>query len=385
MVACKQYYTTVCGFCKVFGAFSENAHISHRSVGVLKTVPIPYNAAKIRRDGWQPMERSIEPMMIYETGIEHYTPGFLPEGMGVTDGAEWMRSRSGLERAMQCRTVLEGTVLLCDNQCTLWVDLGCMRGMMTREEVQLCPDGETVRDIAVITRVGKCVSFVVIGFAYTENGEEVAVLSRREAQRRCRAEFLDRLQAGDVIRAKVTHLEPFGAFVDVGCGIVSMLSIDSISVSRISHPGERFSPGMPIWVVIRSIIPGGRICVSHKELLGTWEENAAAFSPGQTVTGIVRSIESYGVFVELTPNLAGLAEYKENLCVGQRAAVYIKSMIASRMKVKLVFIDTYRGEGVSGGLQYYLPKSCNAAGIPHLDRWQYSPHGAEKCVESIFD
>ena len=323
--------------------------------------------------------------MIYETRIEHYTPGFLPEGMGVTDGAEWMRSRSGLERAMQCRTVLEGTVLLCDNQCTLWVDLGCMRGMMTREEVQLCPDGETVRDIAVITRVGKCVSFVVIGFAYTENGEEVAVLSRREAQRRCRAEFLDRLQAGDVIRAKVTHLEPFGAFVDVGCGIVSMLSIDSISVSRISHPGERFSPGMPIWVVIRSIIPGGRICVSHKELLGTWEENAAAFSPGQTVTGIVRSIESYGVFVELTPNLAGLAEYKENLCVGQRAAVYIKSMIASRMKVKLVFIDTYRGEGVSGGLQYYLPKACNAAGIPHLDRWQYSPHGAEKCVESIFD
>jgi len=330
------------------------------------------------------MERSIEPM-IYNTTETEYAPGFLPEGMGMTDTEELTRTRGELERAMQMRMILEGTVLLCDNQCTLWVDLGCMRGRMAREEVQLCPDGEEVRDIAVITRVGKCISFVVMGFAYTESGEEVAVLSRREAQRRCRAEFLDRLYPGDVIRAKVTHLEPFGAFVDVGCGIVSMLSIDSISVSRISHPNERFSPGMPIWVVIRSITPGGRICVSHKELLGTWEENAAAFSPGQTVTGIVRSIESYGVFVELTPNLAGLAEYKENLCVGQRAAVFIKSMIPSRMKVKLVFIDTYRGDGISGGLQYYLPETCNAAGIAHLDRWRYSPRGAEKCVESVFD
>lgn len=329
-------------------------------------------------------KRSIEQMMITDTKELEYAPGFLPEGMGVSENGEWSRTRSGLERAIQTRTILEGTVLLCDNQCTLWVDLGCMRGIMTRDEVQLCQDGETVRDIAVITRVGKCISFVVIGFAYTETGEEVAVLSRREAQRRCRAEFLDRLRAGDVIRAKVTHLEPFGAFVDVGCGIVSMLSIDSISVSRISHPSERFTPGMPIWVIIRSVVPFGRICISHRELLGTWEENAAAFSPGQTVTGIVRSIESYGVFVELTPNLAGLAEYKENLCVGQRAAVYIKSMIPSRMKVKLVFIDTYRGTGVSGGLRYYLPASCGAQGILHLDRWQYSPCGAEKCVETVF-
>ncbi len=341
----------------------------------------------MRKKGWQPMElkRSIEPMTISETKEAAYAPPFFPEGMSVSENGEWTRSRGGLERAMQTRTVLEGTVLLCDNQCTLWIDLGCMRGMMTREEVQLCADGETVRDIAVITRVGKCISFVVIGFAYTEDGEEVAVLSRREAQRRCRQEFLDRLQAGDVIRAKVTHLEPFGAFVDVGCGIVSMLSLDSISVSRISHPNERFTLGMPIWVVIKSVVPFGRICVTHKELLGTWEENAASFCPGQTVTGIVRSIESYGVFVELTPNLAGLAEYKEHLAVGQRAAVYIKSMIPSRMKVKLVFIDTYRGGGGSLELHYYLPQTCGAFGIPHLDHWQYSPHGAEKCVETVFD
>ena len=101
------------------------------------------------------MERSIEPMMISDIKETEYAPPFLPEGMSGSENGEWTRSRGGLERAMQTRTILESTVLLCDNQCTLWMDLGCMRGMMTRDEVQLCPDGEAVRDIAGITRGGK--------------------------------------------------------------------------------------------------------------------------------------------------------------------------------------------------------------------------------------
>ncbi|MGL0910084.1 hypothetical protein ACSTB0_13670, partial [Faecalibacterium wellingii] len=42
-------------------------------------------------------------------------------------------------------------------------------------------------------------------------------------------------------------------------------------------------------------------------LLGTWEENAAGFTVGETVVGIVRSVEEYGTFIEIAPNLAGLA------------------------------------------------------------------------------
>ena len=90
-----------------------------------------------------------------------------------------------------------------------------------------------------------------------------------------------------------------------------------------------------------------RIFVSHRELLGTWEENAARFSAGQTAAGVIRSIESYGIFIELTPNLAGLAELQDSrtsgldLSPGRSATVYIKSIIPERMKIKLVLIDTY--------------------------------------------
>ena len=154
------------------------------------------------------------------------------------------------------------------------------------------------------------------------------------------AEYIAGLTCGDVIPVRITHLEPFGAFADIGCGIVSLLPIDAISVSRIDHPKERFTVGMDIRAVVR-MKDENRITLSHRELLGTWTENAERFRVGETVAGIVRSVESYGIFVELTPNLAGLAELKENVHAGQQASVFIKSILPNRMKVKLVLVECF--------------------------------------------
>ena len=140
-------------------------------------------------------------------------------------------------------------------------------------------------------------------------------------------------KAGDIIDAKVTHLEQFGAFVDIGCGIISLIPIDMISISRISHPKDRFYVGQNIKAIVKSI-DENRISLTHKELLGTWEENVASFEAGETVSGIIRSVEEYGIFVELTPNLAGLAELKSGVSPGQQASVFIKSMLPDKMKVK---------------------------------------------------
>mgnify|MGYP002508912097 CR=1 FL=1 len=41
--------------------------------------------------------------------------------------------------------------------------------------------------------------------------------------------------------------------------------------------------------------------------------------------GIVRGIKEYGIFVELTPNLSGLAEWRGAVNVGDAVSVYIKS------------------------------------------------------------
>ena len=118
--------------------------------------------------------------------------------------------------------------------------------------------------------------------------------------------------------------------------------------------------------------------LSQRELLGTWEENAALFTQGETVAGVVRSVEEYGVFVELTPNLAGLAEPREGARPGQRAGVYIKSILPEKMKLKLILIDTQDEFCAPSPLRYFRTQG-------HIDRWIYSPEGCDKCIESRFD
>ncbi len=322
---------------------------------------------------------------------------YMPEGLiaGNSINRELSSSRQGLERAMSQGIILESHVMLCDSQMNLHVDLHGITGIIPKEEVMFCREGERVKDIAVITRVGKPVAFKVVDL-YEKNGRVCVTLSRRLAQIECMRNYINDLIPGDIIDARVTHIENFGAFVDIGCGIISLLSVDCISVSRISSPADRLFPGMRLKVVVKSIDrDSGRIYVSMRELLGTWEENAAMFSPGQTVAGIIRSVEDYGVFVELTPNLAGLAELREdmiipdaqstsgnvnNIYVGQLCAVYIKSIIPDRMKIKLVLIDSYKGESANSKFKYFIDTDR----ILHINSWRYSPKGCNRLIETVF-
>lgn len=266
---------------------------------------------------------------------------------------------------------------MCDSRHDLIVDLKFMKGVIPREEGAIGIREGAVRDIAMISRVNRPVCFLVQDFVRDGEGRMTAVLSRRAAQEKCQAEYINHLVPGDVVDARVTHIEPFGAFADIGCGIVSLLPIDAISISRIEHPKERFLPGMDIRAVVKSR-EGQRISLTHKELLGTWEENAAGFQAGETVGGIIRSIEKYGVFVELTPNLAGLAEVKENIFPGQQASVFIKSILPGRMKIKLIIIETFEGAPAKPARPLYYFKGA------HMDEFLYSPLNCEKHISTVF-
>lgn len=314
---------------------------------------------------------------------------YLPEGAyGRSE-----HTLAALERARSTGQILQARAIVCDTGHNLVVDLGEIKGIIPRSEAALGIREGTVRDIAVISRVNKPVCFTVtdilrrdqVQYRCDEPGavrrdllsDPVAVLSRRAAQQQVQEDLLSRVRPGDVLDARITHLESFGAFADIGCGVVGLISIENISVSRIAHPKDRFSVGQTVKVVVREIDrEKKRFMLSHKELLGTWEENAREFSVGQTVCGIVRSVEEYGIFVELTPNLAGLAEGREGVAAGQQATVYIKNIIPEKMKVKLSLIDSFDGECRSE-LRYYIPS-------PHFDRFVYSPREANRCVETVF-
>ena len=303
---------------------------------------------------------------------------FRPEGClyDSPSNQRYISTVEGLTEAMEKGIILEAKAILCTGSHDLIVELPCAKGIIPREEGALgIAEGKT-RDIALISRVNKIVCFKVTELELTENGELEAKLSRKAAQTECERNFVYKLQSGDIIDARISHMEKFGSFVDIGCGIPSLVPIDTMSVSRISHPTDRFRNGQLVKVVVKGI-ENGRIFLTHKELLGTWEENASRFRTGETVPGVVRSIESYGVFVELTPNLAGLAESKEGISVGQSVSVYIKAIIPEKMKVKLIIVDVCGEYAPPKEIEYFINSD-------HIDHWKYSTENSDKNISTSF-
>ena len=282
-----------------------------------------------------------------------------------------------LRAAMASREILQSTALAFDTQRQLRFELGGVKAVMPFAQ---CADGAengTVRDIAVLTRVGRPTCFVIESLDTDETGQPVYRLSRAEAQRMCKADYLDALQPGDILPCTVTHIEPFGAFCDVGCGISALLPIDCMSVSRISSPADRVSVGQQILCAIKSRDLQGRFVLTIRELLGTWEENAAGFTVGETVVGIVRSVEEYGTFIEIAPNLAGLAESCADLTPGPAVSVYIKNILPEKMKINLVIVNHSLNQRHRFELKYFITEG-------RLDRWVYSTPDSPKRIETDF-
>ena len=299
---------------------------------------------------------------------------FLPEGCRPLCGD---LSYDDLLDAMRSETILESRALSFDSNRNLHFRLGRFDAVMPHEE---CADGVAdgrVRDIALVTRVGRPVCFLITRVE-VENETPLFFLSRAAVQKKCRAEYLDFLRAGDILPCRVTRTEAFGAFCDVGCGVAALVPIDCLSVSRIASAHDRVRAGDEIFCAVKGRDAQGRLVLTMKELLGTWEENAARFSAGETVVGVVRSTEPYGVFIELAPNLSGLAEPSEDLPAGALVSVFIKSILPEKMKIKLVILSVLD----EADFRFPLPFTAREG---HLSSWRYSSDKSTRIIETVFD
>ncbi|MCE9594823.1 MAG: S1 RNA-binding domain-containing protein [Planctomycetes bacterium] len=132
-----------------------------------------------------------------------------------------------------------------------------------------------------------------------------SVLSKeRESQRQ---EAVGGLAVGQVIQGKVTRVEAFGCFVDLG-GFEGLVHVSALSRTRVENPSDVVHVGQQIKAKIMKIEDGGRrIGLSMKELeADPWDEVGNRITPGLQITGRVVRLMEFGAFVEVFPGIEGL-------------------------------------------------------------------------------
>ena len=259
---------------------------------------------------------------------------FIPEGW---EEEQKNYSIDDIKNAYAKGEIMQGCVDSCDDNFNLQIKLGeNIIGIIPRNEIEINNSDEfgMTKPSICKNKVNKFIHFKVKEI-YSENK---ILLSRKDAEKDTFEYIKNNLQEGCVIDGIVRNIRKFGVFVDIGSGVTGLLHIEDISVSRIKTPEERFNVGQKIKVMIKSIdSENNRIVLSHKELLGDWDENIQDYQEKTVVEGIVKESDYYknGLFIELKPNLVGLAEYKDGFKYGQKVKVYIKKIIKDKKKIKL--------------------------------------------------
>lgn len=261
---------------------------------------------------------------------------FIPEGWESTNDE---LNRNSLQKALSNGEILQGYVNECDSNFNLHVDLGNnLTGIIPRNELEAVNVDEYgfCNPSICKNKVNNYVQFKVKEFSNNN-----IILSRKRVQEEVLDWAKENLKTGTVVKGIVKNIRKFGVFVEIGGGVVGLLHIEDISVSRIKSPEERFSIGQKIDVMVKSIDrENNKIVLSYKELLGDWDENIKGYNEKTVVEGIIKESDKFknGIFVELKPNLVGMAEYKEGFEYGQKVNVYIKKIIKDRKKIKLLII-----------------------------------------------
>ena len=262
---------------------------------------------------------------------------FIPEGW-IDKKQEY--ELSYLKDAYNNGKIIQGYVEKYDDNFNLHVKLNNhITGIIPRNEVDFVESDEMgfVRPSICKNKINTFVQFKIKEIYNDTN----LILSRKNANKEALEWMNNNLKEGQIIPGIVKNIRQYGVFVEIGAGVVGLLHIEDISISRIKSPEERFFIGQKINVMIKSIDRNAnRFVLTYKELCGTWEENIKEFSEGMKTKGIIRENDKYknGIFIELKPNLVGMAEYKDGYQYGQTVDVYIKKIIDEKKKIKLVII-----------------------------------------------
>ncbi len=148
---------------------------------------------------------------------------------------------------------------------------------------------------------------------YSESGRNIIVSRRVLLQKQrevLRKETLDKLEAGNILKGKVTRLTNFGAFIDIG-GVEGLLHISEIAWKHVESPSDLLNIGDEIDVkVIR--LKGNKISLSIKRL----ERNPAEVAleeleEDQIVSCRIVKNESFGSFAEIRTGVQGLIPISE--------------------------------------------------------------------------
>jgi small subunit ribosomal protein S1 len=141
--------------------------------------------------------------------------------------------------------------------------------------------------------------------------EDKLIVSEKAVWETEQESVLSKYKKGDVVEGEVTAVTDFGAFIRFDQNLEGLVHISEIAWQRIEHPKDLLKVGDRVRAEIIDI-EGSKIFLSMKKLIeDPWKNVKDRYKIGQKVKGKVLKLNPFGLFVELDPDIHGLAHISE--------------------------------------------------------------------------
>ena len=140
--------------------------------------------------------------------------------------------------------------------------------------------------------------------------DEKLIVSEKSVWEDAQKNVISQYKVGDTVEGEVTAVADFGAFVKFDA-LEGLVHISEIAWQRIDHPRDLLTIGQTVKAEIIGI-EGSKIFLSMKKLVeDPWANVQNRYHVGDLVQGTILKVNPFGFFVELDPEIHGLAHVSE--------------------------------------------------------------------------
>ncbi len=188
-----------------------------------------------------------------------------------------------------------------------FIDLGGIDGLLHITDISW----KRVKHPSELLTVGQDVKVKVLSFDSERNRVS---LGMKQLGNDPWVDLVDRYPLGKKLQGKVTNITDYGCFVEIEEGVEGLVHMSEMDwTNKNVHPSKVVNLGDAVEVMVLEIDEERRrISLGMKQCVGNpWHQFAQSHSKGQKVSGKIRSITDFGIFIGLDGEIDGLVHLSD--------------------------------------------------------------------------
>jgi small subunit ribosomal protein S1 len=191
-----------------------------------------------------------------------------------------------------------------------------------------------------------------------------------------------RYPIGCIVKGTVVNIEKYGIFVELEKGIEGLIHHSEMSWNnRFRENESAFQVGDVVEALVKEIdLKEERISLSIKEITSNpWSDIDVRYPVGSVITGIVKNIAEYGIFLEIEEGIDGLVHVSdlfwskrdkrpnEVFQRGDKVSAKIKDIDMEKQRFSLSIKEVTEDPWLSVQSRYFLGQVVEGQVVSHVD------------------